>query len=183
MNTSTPLLHPPRVIDLMGPSHPVATKLRRQHEQLVEALFQTRKMLRAYGIKPGEVHLEGESLRQTDADPPETPEVAWSAEGAHPTRTKQRARYEARKIVLASPTRPTREQILAAINRALSGSATTLNTKAIHRFILAELRTTGAALTDLRWLILHGYAAHAEELMDPDAGGRTFRRLANLGLT
>lgn len=135
----------PQTIHLVGPNHPVATKLRRQHEQLVAALVSTRQQLMAYGVTPGRLHLavepEGVLVYQTDMSPPETPEVAWSAAGPHPTRTKQKARYESRKVALADPARPTREQILAAIHRALSGSATTLNTKAVHRFVLAELQT------------------------------------------
>jgi hypothetical protein len=48
---------------------------------------------------------------------------------------------------------------------------------------LPALLVTGLSETDIRWLVAHGLAEPARELVRPRSRRRTFRRMANLALT
>ncbi len=131
---------------LAGPHHPMAVKLRRQHEMLVAALLETRIGLRAYGIQPGNFSVTAINPAIKDEDyvsstpmvPPE--HVSRPEQVPHPTLVKAKARRASLKDRINN--RPSRERVIAAITRALSGSASSLGSKAIHRFVLAELQVT-----------------------------------------
>jgi len=135
----------PREIVLTGPGHPTATALRRQHEQLLEALVQTRKQLIAFGVEPGNISMAGAAHSHSPMQPPEPPEILWSGAGPHPTQVKAKARYESRKAVVAN--RPSRELILQSIVRALSGTAPSLPSFAVHRFVVKDINALPGELT------------------------------------
>jgi|HubBroStandDraft_6_1064221.scaffolds.fasta_scaffold483610_2 hypothetical protein len=77
------------------------------------------------------------------------------------------------EAIIAERFRPGLEALVAAFNYA-QDSQTDRWQFAIG---LAELRESGATLTDLRWLVLRGFAEHALETTIPGDAERSFRKL------